>query len=30
MSQTLEATYATRLQSGDEAFRNAIKQQFFG
>ena len=24
------ATYATRLQLGDEAFRNAIRQQFFG
>jgi len=23
-------TYATRLQLGDEAFRNAIRQQFFG
>ncbi len=25
-----KATYATRLQLGDEAFRNAIRQQFFG
>ena len=25
-----QATYATRLQLGDEAFRNAIRQQFFG
>ena len=25
-----KATYATRLQMGDEAFRNAINQQFFG
>jgi hypothetical protein len=25
-----QATYATRLQMGDEGFRNAINQQFFG
>jgi len=25
-----KATYATRLQMGDEAFRKAIAQQFFG
>jgi hypothetical protein len=25
-----KATYAMRLQMGDEAFRNAINQQFFG
>ena len=25
-----KATYAARLQLGDEAFRKAIKQQFFG
>jgi NAD(P)-dependent dehydrogenase (short-subunit alcohol dehydrogenase family) len=25
-----KATYASRLQLGDEAFRNAIRQQFFG
>ena len=25
-----KATYATRLQLGDEAFRKAIRQQFFG
>jgi hypothetical protein len=25
-----KATYATRLQIGDEAFRKAIAQQFFG
>jgi len=25
-----KATYATRLQMGDEGFRNAINQQFFG
>jgi hypothetical protein len=25
-----KATYATRLQTGDEAFRKAIAQQFFG
>ena len=25
-----KATCATRLQLGDEAFRNVIKQQFFG
>jgi hypothetical protein len=25
-----KATYAMRLQMGDESFRNAINQQFFG
>ena len=25
-----KATYATRLQIGDEAFRKAIAEQFFG
>jgi hypothetical protein len=25
-----KASYAARLQMGDEAFRKAIKQQFFG
>ncbi|MGO9260098.1 MAG: hypothetical protein ACLQU1_27865 [Bryobacteraceae bacterium] len=25
-----KATYAMRLQMGDEAFRKAIRQQFFG